>query len=198
MAFEIPVNQIPSLWESIGEPSLISPYRGKTNIKALLQSIAETCQILEDDVFNVLVSTTLEHASAVHLDKWGALVGERRGGLGDPEYRRFILARIQASRCKGSAEEYLRIFRDLTAPSVVEMYPMYPHGFKLYAFRASYMEDVYSRRVGRFMRAIAPAGVEILAAEFRSGYIGFADRDVATTGTEPPLYFDTGVFGREL
>jgi hypothetical protein len=174
----------------------------KPRIKALTGALGLGMQCLEEEAFGVLISSPLETASDDGLDQWGALVGERRGGLDDDDYRVFIEARILANRSGGSPDELIEIWRRITAPQLSVRWTLHPPAcFSLAVLRVDPMSDARARRVGAVMRSIKPGGVAMFLVESVTGYFGFLD-DPGHPG-EPAddgasLGYNEGLFSRVL
>ncbi len=155
---------------------LLSQYQGKPNIEALVEALALGAQMLEDQTFDVLISTTLTSASGHALDQWGALVGEVRGDLDDEDYRRFISARIKVNNSEGTTDELIEIWSLLVEPYIEIRHQNYqPATFELMVLRDSYMSDARARRVGQTMRAVKPAGIAMELVESIPGAFGFVE-----------------------
>ena len=175
---------------------LLSQYADKPRMRALVDALADGCQRCEDEAFDLLVSTTLTAAQGKHLDQWGAIVGEARGGLVDQDYRRFIQARILVNNCEGTTDEVLAIWSLLTEPYVeIEHLNYAPATFYLRVLRDAYMSDARAARVGTTMRAVKPAGVAMMLVESVPGAFGFAEAAGAPTFTLP---LDVGLLCRSL
>ena len=144
---------------------LLSQYRDSPRVRALVRACAGAPQKIEDIGFDLLVSTTISAASGWVLDQWGAVVGERRRGLDDEDYRRFIEARIAANLSEGTTDELIEIFELVAGPGDVRHYTHYPAGFKLVIFRDSPLTDALRSRIRALMESIRPAGVDMVLAE---------------------------------
>lgn len=175
---------------------LLSQYHDKPNIEALVQSLATGTQMLEDQIFDLLISTTLTAAQGDALDQWGALVGEVRGSLGDEDYRRFIRARILVNNSEGTTDELLAIWSLLVEPFIeIRHYNYAPATFELMVLRDDYMTDERARRIGQTMRAVKPAGVAMMLLEAVPGSFGFLE-NVGPPGLALPL--DVGPLARSI
>lgn len=177
-------------------------FRQQPRFEALIRSIGLGIQCVEADAFGMLVSTTLEASTGDALDQWGELVGERRGGLDDDDYRVFIEARILANKSNGSPDEIIEIWRRITAPQISVRYTLHPLAcFTLSVLRAEPMNDERAARVGAFMRIIKPGGVAMDLVEAITGYFGFLD-DPGHPGVEADdgasFGFDEGMYSRLL
>ncbi|MEE8385484.1 MAG: hypothetical protein V3S01_06175 [Dehalococcoidia bacterium] len=148
----------------------------KPRITALIRALALGVQCLEESLFGMHISTSLPNATGDALDQWGSLVGERRGGLDDDDYRVFIEAKLLVLRSNGSPDELIEIFRRITAPQISVRFALYPRAsFGLWVLREEAMGDRRARRVGEFMRQAKPGGTEMWLVESIPGYFGFKD-----------------------
>lgn len=172
------------------ERQLLWQFRDKPRILSVVRALVQQVQHLEDEWFNVLVSTILPTATGQALDQWGALVGELRGNLTlDAEYRRFIEARVMANYSGGTIEDLLAIWRKLTQSTDVRYAWLGEAAFTLYCLRSSPMRDDYRGRVARMIADAKPAGVTMELIEASYGYFGFEHDETA----EP---FDVGAWAR--
>lgn len=180
-------------YRQIAVERLLAQWECKPNISAVVQALAGGVQTIENDVFSVLVSTTLTAASDIDLDHWGLLVGEPRNGLDDEDYRTMISARILANKTIGTRDELIEILQLITAPSVVVYRDFLPACFGMEIRRGSAgpLSDARARRVGELMRSIKPAGVCILLTETTEGYFGFETDPNASP-------YDVGIYSRAL
>lgn len=174
----------------------------RTRTLALIQALGVGIQCMEAEAFGVLTSTSLQVASGDALDQWGILVGERRGGLADDDFRVFIEARILVNKSNGSSDELIEIWLRITAPQIsvrLETYTL--ASFSMWVLRSSPMGAARARRVGAFMREVKPAGASMFLVESVTGYFGFFD-DPGHPGVEADdgasLGFDDGLLSRVL
>jgi len=175
-----------------------SQFRYLPRFAALLHGLGEGVQAAEDDGFVLVSDRRLDNAEGASLDQWGAIVGEQRGALDDGDYRRFIRARILANRCLGTCEDLIAIFAIITAPSVVELRPLYPAGYQITAFRESaWMSATVRSRVAGIMADAHPSGVGWALVEALPGWLGFSDRDPLDPGG-PSSPLDVGILAREI
>ena len=162
---------------------LPSRLRGQPRIEALLGAIAAEAQSLEESAYDVLVSTGLDDATGDALDQYGDLVGESRLGLADPDYRRFIRARLLANRARGTRDDLLDVWQIVTAEaSAVRLFDHYPAGFTLLTVRSAFMSDSVARRVVRIMTSIKPAGIELALIEALDSPFGYGTGSPFSSG----------------
>ena len=142
--------------------------------QALIGGLGDGAQALEDVAFDLVDQLNLDSAAGAMLDRLGGLVGEPRGPLGDLAYRRFIRARALITRCQGTVEELLEVWRtlmDVGAEFAWEV-ECFPAGVDLVAVRPSFLPDTEYRRVFRAMQDAKPAGVTLTLVEAVGDYHG--------------------------
>lgn len=144
---------------------VITPLKRKPRFRAFLDALMVGVQRLEDECFDLIVGRALDVAYGDALEQWGALVGEPRLGLGDDAYRRFLLARIRVNRSRGTVDDLVAIYKLVMDTEQVEYYAHYPAGFRLHAWRQTYLSDAEVRRVLRTMEQAKPAGVGMVLSE---------------------------------
>ncbi len=92
-----------------GRAHLIDQYRGQHAIRGILGSLMSQVQLVEDAIFAMILGRILDNAVNAQLDSVGDLVGEKRQGRGDTEYREAIRLRIRVNRSQGKAEDIIRV-----------------------------------------------------------------------------------------
>jgi hypothetical protein len=105
---------------------LISQYRDKPRITALLSSYLRRVQELEDAIFDVLVARLIDNAVGVQLAAIGRIVGQtNEAGWDDDTYRLFIKARIRANQSNGHGDDVIDVLNLVEAADFVlsEVYP---------------------------------------------------------------------------
>lgn len=171
---------------------LLSQDHMKPRLVALAKSIGAVVQEAEDTLFDVLTGRLLDNATGAVLNRWGAIVGEARDGLGDEDYRRFIKARILVNIGDGTVDELIAIWQVITAPSLhVRYMPMYPAGYHMHVVRQAFLSESVRSRVRRMMEEPRPAGVTTEMVEAVVGYLGYESDPYAV----PP---SSGLFARIL
>lgn len=113
---------------------LLEQFKRKVTIEAAYNAIARQVQELETALWQLVTETDIDTAVGNALDLLGILVGERRGGAPDNDYRLRVRARILANRSCGTHEDIYKVFRALLAMTpgyTLQMTPAYPAGFVL-------------------------------------------------------------------
>ena len=105
---------------------LISQYRDKPRIAALLSSYLRRVQELEDAAFDVLVSKLIDSATGAQLEFIGRIVGQHNErDWDDDTYRLYIKARIRANQTGGHADDVIDVLNLVETADFVldEVYP---------------------------------------------------------------------------
>lgn len=105
---------------------LYEQFAGRANWTALVTVIGQTFQSLEDLSNDVVTQTSIGTAEGIHLDWIGSIVGRRRNGLADDDYRRAIIARGVGLAQDGSIRALLEAIETITgAPGAMigEIWP---------------------------------------------------------------------------
>lgn len=145
--------------------ALLWQYRRAPRIVALVRSLAGAVQTVEDTAYEFLTGTVLSEATGAILDQWGKIVGERRRGLDDDDYRRFIEARILANLSEGTTDRLIEIFAKIAGPGDARFFGLYPAGFALAIKRSTPLSDRLRSRIRSFMESVKPAGVAMTLIE---------------------------------
>jgi len=171
---------------------LVSRLR-KPNLEAIVRMFGEEAQEVEDSLHSLIVERFLANSVGIQLDVWGLIVGERREGLHDVEYRAMIGARILSNISEGTINQMTAILEIVgRAMPGVTYYPLYPAGMAFAYVTDTPASPDRAARIVSQMTEVAPAGVEvayIVAAT--EGYFGFDD--------DPEAFgFEEGEFARTL
>jgi hypothetical protein len=96
---------------------LAPPFWGKPFVAGVLASVTHELQLLEDNLWDILESRTLENADLVRLNILGKIVGQPRHGFSTEAYRTLIAARAVANVSRGRARDLLNVLDVLLGPS---------------------------------------------------------------------------------
>lgn len=105
---------------------LLSQYREKPRIAALLSSYLRRVQELEDAIIDVEIARLIDNAVGYLLAAIGRIVGQaNEGGWDDDTFRLFIKARIRANQSNGHADDVIDVLNLVEAADFVlsEVYP---------------------------------------------------------------------------
>ncbi|MCG8433501.1 MAG: DUF2612 domain-containing protein [Gammaproteobacteria bacterium] len=142
-------------------PKLLTQFKEKPNIEAILRVILKQVQDLEDAAFVLLTGTLLPNAVGNQLDRVGQIVGESRQGRGDADYRVGLSARILLNLSNGTIEELIAIVNVMTSGTAqIDVTEAFPAAFDIT------VDTPISNgsAVGVFVLLAKPAGV---LAKFR-------------------------------
>jgi Protein of unknown function (DUF2612) len=106
---------------------LLSQYRERPRLAALLSSFLRRVQELDDATLDVLVSRLLDTATGAQLRVLGRLVGQTNAyGWSDNVYRLFIRARIRANKSNGHGDDVIDVLNLVQDPSFFSLREYYP------------------------------------------------------------------------
>jgi hypothetical protein len=141
---------------------LKSNKRHKPNFAVFARSFGKATQLLEDTIADLVSSWNIDTALGKNLDLLGALVGERREGLNDDNYRNFIRARILANRSQSNADAFVEVMRLLVAPTSIRWQPLYPRGFQIFFTVSTPIEPKVRKKIQRVINSMRPTGRTIV------------------------------------
>lgn len=95
--------------EEIAARKLAPPFWGKPFVAWVLGAFIREIQLLEDNLWDILESRTLENADLTRLKVLGKIVGQPRHGFDTESYRLLIAARGLANVSKGRASDLLAV-----------------------------------------------------------------------------------------
>lgn len=96
---------------------VIQKLKDKPKLAAFLATINRQHQEIEDAFWQLYSQRSIDTAVGDPLDILGKIVGERRDGSLDADYRLRIRARIRANLSNGTVEDIFRVFRALLGSS---------------------------------------------------------------------------------
>ena len=180
---------------------LLSQDKESVTFKAFCAALGEMDNHLLYAIRDLLTSGSLDGASGWLLDRWGEVVGEKREGLKDDDYRRFIKAAVILNKSFASVEDHIALWGTLmgvdTGEAHVEYTELYPHGASFTAYRKALLPEKVARRAARMMRRSRPMGVVFRLVEAVDGrYFGFVDH--ASHPHAAPMGFNRGRLARAL
>lgn len=84
-------------------------FRGTVAHAAIIAAIANQVQGLEDAGWRVLSMISIDASEGLQLDNLGAILGAKRQGWTDPQYRAFLRATVLVNKSSGTMPQLLRI-----------------------------------------------------------------------------------------
>jgi hypothetical protein len=137
---------------------LLWQHRGKPRIEAAVAALATGAQLAEHTSWAVIVgASTVQGAEGVNLDRWGAIVGEQRGGIDDEQLRLFIELRIRVNTLHPSEDAMWSLIADAVAPYEVRAYDLLD-GAKFYVDSIEPVPDPVRTRLASLVADFRPAG----------------------------------------
>jgi hypothetical protein len=153
--------------EAKAQDLLLWQDRGRPRLEALVASFGTGAQMAEALSWAVIVGTsTLQAAEGVNLDRWGALVGEQRGGLDNEQYRTFIELRQLVNTTFPNEDRLWTVVSTAVDPSPARVWPLYPGGLKVIVASTDWLSDVIVAHIQGLIRDFRPAGTIVPIIEF--------------------------------
>jgi len=171
---------------------VLSQFKYSPNIQALIKSIGDSTQDLEDAAFDILQSRLLNNGSNSELAMyWGPIVGEEKGALTNAEYRNIIRGKMSAINCDGTEDAVLAAWISATEPGESWCVRHQSAGYMLYTVQAQPLSDAMRERLRSLMDICKPGGVGYEMVEGPQKYFGYAG------GISPFLAgYGVGKYGR--
>lgn len=148
----------------------------------VISIFAARAQLLETLLHDLLQQFDIEQATGIRLDYWGRLVGEKREGLVDAQYRRAIAARLLARRSKGQAEDLIQITKLCTNALRVRLYEARLPLVRIEYVVQSALPSVWRTKLLRLLRDAKAQGVPLQVVEGTAKVLGFEAGDSVTEG----------------
>lgn len=182
-------------------------HKGKPNIEGLVAAMAAGAQLAENTSWSVIIgASTIAGAEGVSLDKWGGVVGEFRGGLGEDDYRRFIGLRIRVNTENASEDVMSSILYEAVRPSVRgNQFGSGVHavadGIVFQVESETFLDDVIVAHTGALMRDARIVGNYNAVVEYTVNHFAFSWEASDPTKPTPATFAGlsipgTGVFPR--
>jgi hypothetical protein len=181
MAIVVPIKDHPEQ----GLALRIGQYKEKPRLERLFAVFLWQVQLLEDAVYDLLVKRFIDNATGAQLDLIGKIVGEKRLGRDDDEYRLFIRVRVQINRANATAPSVLTVLAMLTAPTPAFYDEFYPASF---AIELADEPERDPRQIFYALQDTRAAGVRCLLISATTTpnkqflYSNYGDADVAANG----------------
>lgn len=172
--------------------------RQVAGIAALNAAVAQQIQDAENALWDVYVNGRLENATGAALDRYGALIGETRGGLGDDEFRAVVRAFLVARSSQGHPDTILRVaiaLAGIATDGTWRYWPIYPAGFEVQFGTDGILDSATRSRVRRAVETATPAGVAVVGIAIWELSFVFGFAEDASAGLTTPAWvagFDDG------
>lgn len=174
---------------------------GPEKISQLLSILSQESQNIEEAFWQLFTERGVDTAEGVTLDAIGNLVGQKRGGLDDDNYRRLVRARISVNRSKGKQSDILKIARsiidDPNAHLILETTgaaaaTLTIEGIVLTNDVANFVIDFISDAVVAGVRILLETPVDIAEELFTLGISSFASAPLSIGNTTIPVNSTVG------
>lgn len=140
-----------------GLAQLVQQFQEQPKIRALLESWLGRLQEIEDAIEQLRTDRSLDTAEGVQLDGIGQILGLRRGGMDDEEYRGRLRVQLRVLYGEGTPEDILGALA-LAAPGLgVALHETFPAEVRVVVGEAVSPET--GRLLWRLVRTMKPAGV---------------------------------------
>lgn len=131
----------------------------KPRSSALMRSVGGHLQDFEDAAWAMYNALDVDTAVGHWLDLLGAIVGERRDGREDDDYRGAVRARILVNLSNGRLEDMLRVLLAMLPDATVIDAEYYPAALRFDIYDA--FTGTQPATVARMLRQAKPAGVRL-------------------------------------
>lgn len=125
-----------------------------TKFNALIESLIEPFQQLEDEGFKLLTDTILLTALGVQLDIIGLKVGEKRLGRNDENYRLGIFTRIAINNSGATPNSIINLIKSIAQPIYMSYSEVYPANISIFL-----RTNIAANSLKPVLDSIVPAGV---------------------------------------
>ena len=149
---------------------LLGEYSETIIFSGLIAILGDRAQDLEDNLWKLYSERQIDTAIGAQLDQIGEIVGRKRGGLSDADYRKMLYGQIGINTSKASWENVTAVFSFLIGGGVVRVSPIYPAHVLLFAGINLALVD--TTLLLAIMQQIVPAGVEVLGIIYQDETTG--------------------------
>lgn len=94
-----------------GKAKLLEQFKNSPRMNAILSSYLRRIQELEDAIWEVIIYRTIPNGFGIVLDRIGKIVGRKRAGLDDDDYKIALRAQIRINRSSGTPEDIIDVAR---------------------------------------------------------------------------------------
>lgn len=158
--------------EDIALSRFTQQYEDAENLKNLVRLSARRTQALEEVLWDLLRLRNTPLAVGEQLDRLGRIVGERRLGRSDSDYRSGIILRITLNRSSGDPETIIEFLRALSGAETVIFKEVFPASLELFV-----NEDLDPSVMQR-IRSIVPVAVGSIFVATSGGETPFGTQEL--------------------
>jgi hypothetical protein len=137
---------------------LIEIFRKPRNQEWLRTGVGQV-QEIEDALWQLYTAFDLDTGVGAALDLVGGILGERRDGRADADYRAALRARILVNQSNGRIEDMIAVLLALDPAAIIQDREVYPAGIR-FEVRSTFA-GASERTMARMLRQAKPAGVRL-------------------------------------
>lgn len=138
--------------------ALLTVWQG-VDLEHLITATAEALQSIEDAALDLRTFLDFDTAGTRALDLWGRAVQEPRDGESNERFREIIVAKVLATRSRGTISDLLDLVPRVLGDGVSVVLPQFPAAYSLELSEEEPIADSVVGRLKRFLNLITPAGV---------------------------------------
>ena len=170
---------------------LLQQFKDKERVEAVLDAISAEVQEIEDVFFKLITERQIDTAIGQQLDEIGEIVGQKRNGLSDVDYRVRLKVRIQRNASNATPNEILDVMSGLINITSIEYFNTFPATFFV-QFEGDMLTD--DAELFEAVLEMSPSGVEFYLVQFDDPPMVFLD-DPDPNGEGLGTVLDAGVGG---
>jgi len=183
---------------NLAKERIIEQYKDATNLKAILDSMVNQVQDLEDVFYSLLDGRWIENATGQTLDDFGTIVGQNREGFDDDFYRVLIYVKIGQNVSEGEPERLIDVYKIISQANLVYFEDHFPAGLTLSSDGS--IADELITFVYEKIQSVAGAGIRVdelglFDSEKPFAFAGFPNAHPFGDGVNDP---NGGIFARLL
>jgi len=202
-------------YEGIAVARLTGQFENSPLLQGVVAAMTAPLTVLETEADSLRYDRWIDSAIGVQLDGCGDIIGERRDGRDDDEYRKALKFRVFVNVSKGTPTDIIYGLNYLTEPDdsqYLEIYPatvmLFSDGFEVDETIKDTMQDLLPAGVSdvpvavsygadpfRFASASVPSELWTNGDNFE---VGGSDLQVTTTAVSVGEYTFGGVVGSDL
>jgi hypothetical protein len=141
-------------YAAIALSRLTGQFESSVKLRSMLEAIVSSLAGLEQDIDALVLERWIDTAEGVQLDGCGYIVGEKRAGRNDDDYRQGIKFRVFANTSKGTPDDLIRGLKVLTDPSDSQYLESFPATALLWTDGFFVPKDAQKE-----IQTLAPAGI---------------------------------------
>lgn len=136
---------------------MLSQFADSTNLKGVVDAIASEIQELEEVIYDVLTKrVNIDLAEGQGLDLIGSIVGRKRNGFSDADYRDLLRLQIAINNSKGNPEPISSTVKNITGSSFIQTQEQFPAGITFIVSESNINPDLLPS-----IEQVASAGVNV-------------------------------------